>query len=115
MVLLKYLLVLEMMILGAFYEDLNSFRVSRRRAEGLITLLLDVKQDEAWHGIGTPEEVIAGLENDSNDNFINIKLIVDFFNSAITVIKPEKKHLEEIIDEEFKNWLKDSKGGRHND
>ena len=61
-----------------------------------------MKQDEACHGIGTPEEVIAGLENDSNDNFINIKLIVDFFNSAIAVIKAEKKHLEEVIDEEFK-------------
>ena len=46
---------------------------------------------------------------------LTIKLIVDFFNSAIAVIKAEKKHLEEVIDEEFKNWLKDSEGGRHND
>ena len=61
-----------------------------------------MKQGEACYGIGTPEEVIAGLKDDSSDNDTNIKLIVDFFNSAIAVIKAEKKHLEEVIDEEFK-------------
>ena len=69
----------------------------------MITLLLDVKQDEACYGIGTPEEVIAGLKDDSSGNDNNTKLVVDFFNSAITVINAEKKHLEEVIDEEFKN------------
>ena len=65
-------------------------------SEGLISLLLDVKQDEAWYGIGTPEEVIAGSKDNCSDNDYDLNYVIDFFNSATAVIKAKREHLEVI-------------------
>ena len=57
-----------------------------------------MKQDEAWYGIGTPEEVIAGSKDNCSDNDYDLNYVIDFFNSATAVIKAKREHLE-VIDE----------------
>ena len=57
-----------------------------------------MKQDKAWYGIGTPEEVIAGSKDNCSDNDYDLNSVIDFFNSATAVIKAKREHLE-VIDE----------------
>ena len=59
---------------------------------------MDVKQDKACYGIGTPEEVIAGSKDNCGDNDYDLNSVIDFFNSATAVIKAKREHLE-VIDE----------------
>ena len=55
-----------------------------------------MKQDKAWYGIGTPEEVIAGSKDNCSDNDYDLNYVIDFFNSATAVIKAKREHLEVI-------------------
>ena len=57
--------------------------------QGIKTRLVD-------RSIGTPEEVIEGSKEDSNDN--DYDFFIDFFNSATALNKAKREHLEEVID-----------------